>query len=157
MSLEIALLALVAAAGFTGWFLAWRARGEALAGGRSASAAADAQRTEAMRADHAEQLARDADARAGAAHASLQLAAEKVFVLDQSLTRERQRSGGLLERLAKAGVPIGGDLVDDALGGLYAHGDGRSPGGGDPDPVSGGAPVDLPGQPASAPAPALPT
>lgn len=100
--------------------LAWRARGEALAGRRDANDAAERARIAEIRTGAEQAKTLDADARAGAATALYKAADHRTAALLTELDRERREKGVLLEKLAKLGVPVGDVLVDTTLDRLYA-------------------------------------
>lgn len=147
---EILLGAIGAAGTLSGWIAAWYSRGEALDAIRSTNQAIGESFTATTRAADAEHRALNAEA--GRAAAALQLNALRRSdeVLQTALDRARRNQEVLLAQLAKAGVPVGGLLVDDALSELYSPvpTSGASGGG----PSAGGDPVDLPADPAATPA-----
>lgn len=122
---------LVAAAG---WIFAWRARGEA-------NDAADRARIAETRADAA-QRATDLAA-AGQATAVMQLkeAVATASSLKMNLDKAYADKGDLLEKLAKAGVPVADDMYDSITNRLYANRDRGAAGGGEGSGAGGDPPA----------------
>ena len=115
--------------------MAWRGRGEALEARRDANAAAERARAAEVILEAGERRAFDSDLRAAAAgvrEAALQGELDRARAELADVNRSRR---DLYAQLEELGAPIGGDLVDLAIGDLYPHpnGDGRSADR-DPDP-----------------------
>lgn len=140
--LELLLGILGAGVTASGWFFAWRSRGEAsdmaerarLSEGKAASAT-----TQVLQAQ---------------AEAAVAIAQHKGLELDIASTRQqlalaRADKAALLEQLAKLGAPVGDDLFDSTVGRLYADRDRRSSGAGS---SSGSGPPAVPAEPAAPPA-----
>jgi len=134
----------------SGWFFAWRSRGEASEAKDVANHQAERARMAEARADAAE--ARMHDAAAGQATAEMLLKALQVEAagLRMSIQRAAADREDLLEQLAKLGAPVGDVLLESTTDRLYKDRDRRASGGGE-GAGSGGDPVIVPGDPAAAP------
>lgn len=123
--------------GAIGWFFAWRARGEATD-----------TRKELEWQQSATSMAKDASFAAGsrAVIAETRYAEEQTRsrALEAQVAAERQHVQTLVDALAKAGVPVGGLLVGQALDSLYPDDRGQ-----DTHPGSGGGPKAVPNAPTS--------
>lgn len=125
----------------SGWFFAWRSRGETNKAGdraRIAEARADAERARAL----------DSDSGRAAAEAQVKAAAAENKNLRAELALERKTKGDLLEKLAKADAPVGDVLLDSTVDRLYAnrHREGNGPGS-----RGGGGEAAVPGDPTKPP------
>lgn len=124
----------------SGWFFAWRARGEA-------NEAAERARLAEARTGAAEQRAFESSMAAAATSAQLKGAEIDVANAKQALARERADQSRILEHLAQAGAPVGDVLVDSTMDRLYADRERTRRGAG---PGSGGDPIAVPAAPAGA-------
>ncbi len=140
--MEWLLAALGIAGTASGWYAAWRSRGDANQAGERA-------RLAGARADAADARAVDAEMHAVAAEAQRKGAEIDVQNARQAIARERAAAAEILETLAKAGAPVGDVLLDGTIDRLYADRDRQRAGRG-PHPGAGGDPVDVPAPPAGA-------
>lgn len=124
----------------TGWFFAWRARGET-------NAAADRARIAETKIETANAAAELAQSGQATAVMQLKAAAATVSALKMNLDKAYADKGDLLEKLAKAGVPVADDMYDSITSRLYAN---RDRGASGPVSGSGGDPPTLPGSAAPA-------
>jgi hypothetical protein len=131
----------------SGWFFAWRTRGESNDAKDAANHEADRARLAEARADAAE--ARTQDAIAGKATAQMQLRALEVTAasLKMSYQKSLADKAELYEQLAKLGAPVGDVLLDSTTDRLYKDRDRRAPSGSE-GAGSGPHPNDLPALPA---------
>jgi hypothetical protein len=143
MSLPEILILVTGAVGVFGWFFAWRARGE-VGDVRKELAIAVADAT------NAKDSALQSGARAVTAEGLVVNYRAQYVAVTAQLDAERRSRQSLVDALAKAGVPVGGVVVDTVMDGLYQDGGGQGP-----DAGTGGGQAGLSGQPA--PAPLTPT
>lgn len=127
----------------SGWFFAWRSRGEASDAKDDANRAAERARIEAGRADAAEAKAQAADSARVVAETQLKVAAVAADGYKFALDRSNADKEALYAQLAKLGAPVGADLFDSTSRRLYANRDRGAPGGAESS-NSGGGPVDVP-------------
>lgn len=134
MSFSVIALLVSGLAGVTGWFFAWRSRGETIDARNQAA-------VERATAVSAQAVAFAANERAVTAEARWSAEAGRAKGLELQLAAERQSRQNLVDALAKSGAPVGDVLVDSALDELYTN-----PGRGGQGAGSGasGDPVGLP-------------
>jgi hypothetical protein len=133
-----------AAGAVSAWIFAYRARGEALAARNDANTSAERARIAETKADESDARAFDSEARAVAAATELKAAEARIAVLLNQVDARRRENTELYERLAKAGAPVGGVLVDASLDRLYEDED-RGEAGRGTDPGTGGNGHDMSG------------
>lgn len=134
----------------SGWFMAWRSRGEALDAKESANAAAERARIAEAKAGVAADHAVDAEARASTAVMQYKASEATLVTTQRELAAERAGRADLLEQLAKLGAPVGDVLLDSTIDRLYKNGHREGTGGG-PSSGAGGNQTLVPGDAAGAP------
>lgn len=139
--LAFAAMSLVGA--MSGWFYAWRARGEA-------NSAGDRARIAEANAELARGRAFEAQVSSSTAIAQYKGLEIDLTTTKMALARERADKGVLLEKLAQLGSPVGDALYDSTVDRLYADRDRREASGGQ----GAGSGPDPHGLPAVAPGPA---
>lgn len=127
----------------TGWIFAWRARGEA-------NDAADRARIAEVKTESAQRAADLATSAQATAVMQLKEAVATASSLKMNLDKAYADKGDLLEKLAKAGVPVADDMYDSITNRLYANRD-RGASSGGQGSGAGGDPPAVPGDPPSAP------
>jgi hypothetical protein len=130
----------------SGWFFAWRARGDGIDARVDANAMADGRRIAEAKTDA--MLHRAEVAEAGTATATMQLKAAQATIgsLQLELQRTRLDKDAIYEKLAKLGAPVGDALYDSATSRLYANRD-RRPSSGSASTGAGGGANPLPTDP----------
>lgn len=120
------------AAAIAGWIYAYRARGEARSALELANREAERARLAEVARDAADAKASDAIADAAACDVELRAERAALTATRAELIDERRKNATLLEKLAKAGAPVGPVLLDSTVDRLYADKDRRGSQGRDP-------------------------